>query len=173
MQVLVETGYRAGVLGKGTLGNGGKKSAASWNPLVGSPGQSGMDGASCDFSCLVDVTVCAENRGAWLAVHREHTWRGGCFSPPAAMRLGPITESERGACQGAALLYSRGRCLGPWRVRPLSSPGSAFSDAGQANLPRESDAAVGHVPPAVGNVLSLRRERGLTTGRRFPLFPEE
>lgn len=132
------------------------------------------DAGSCDFSCLVDVTVCAENRGARLAVHCEHKWRGGCFLPPAAMRLGPITEWERGACQGAALLYRRGRCLGgPWRVRPLSSPGSAFSDEGQANLPRESDAAVGHFPPAVGNVLSLRRERGLTTGGRFPLFLED
>lgn len=98
---------------------------------------------------------------------------GRLFFTPRNYEVGSYHRIGEGACQGAALLYSRGRCLGAWRVRPLSSPGSAFSDAGQANLPRESDAAVGHVPPAVGNVLSLRRERGLTTGRRFPLFPEE
>lgn len=61
---------------------------------------------------------------------------------------------------------------GARRVLLLSSR-EAFSDEGQADLPLESPAAVGHFPPAVMNMLGWRKEQGLATGGSFPLFLEK
>lgn len=63
--------------------------------------------------------------------------------------------------------------MGALKGSPPLFPGSSFPDEGQARLPREGEAAVDRFPPAVGNALSLRKERGLTTGSRSLLFLEE
>lgn len=52
----------------------------------------------------------------------------------------------------------------------LSFWGSSFCDERWIDLLLESAGTFNDSPPRVGNMLSLRRERGLATGYSFPLF---
>lgn len=114
------------------------------------------------FSCLVDVTVCAEDCGALPAFRSEPN--GG-----AALGFVPIVESQVSA---SCPVVQKRAVWGARRVLLLSSQ-EVFSDEGQAALPLENPEAMGRFPPAVTSVLGWRRARGLATGGSFPLFLEK